>query len=366
MLLYIWINKYKHINKTGFNLSSNYEFSFSIEEEDPKEKIIKGSLRCIKKRNPKIFSEQIEDIRAIIGENGSGKSTLIDVLVQNIMTKSNFFFDGFLITDEFIFNRKGISFGESLQELKYFDLKEILNVELVNYRRKGFQKKLNVEEVKDNYHGQIATSHLDHLSIIHYSPLLNIDRITNIEGLAGSSRIWETDYWHYYDYTTENCIVEDYYSLNAGESNYYISGESELLAHKSVESKRNLEFLANEIFQKLPFKNRINDVSIRLNFFYERFWESIDSFLKSDNALEGRIEQVINSIEQKDTKEKSTLKELESNLYISFIYGALKYEYNYRMNFGNWSKSNAILTTIDLFLSTTSKTRIHKTTLENF
>lgn len=366
MLLYLWVNKYRHISKTGFNLSSNFEFSFLIEEEKPKEKIIKGNLKCVKKKNPKIFDDQIEDIRAIIGENGSGKSTLLEILIQNIMTQSNFFFDGFIVTDKYIFNRKGIDFGKSITEIKYFNLKEVPNVELVNYRRDEFQRKLKPDEVKDNYHGQIATSHLDHLSIIHYSPLLNIDRVANIEGVAGSSKTWETDYWHYYDLTTENCIVDDYYSLNSGETSYYISGESELLAHKSGESKRNLEFLSNDIFERLPFKNRIGSITIRLNDFYERFWESIDSFLKTDNELQGRIEEVITSIREKDVRKKDILKELESNLYVSFIYGALKFEYKSRTDFGNRENSNAILSTIELFLSTTIRTKIHKTTLKNF
>jgi predicted ATP-binding protein involved in virulence len=366
MLLYLWVNKYNHIKKTGFNLSSLYEFSFTIEKDSPKTKEIVGKLECVRKRNPKLFNEQIEDIKAIIGENGSGKSTLLEILIQNIMTKPNFYFDGFIITDKFIFNRKGIHFGKSISEIKYFDLTEVQNVELVNYNRDEFQRKLKPQEVEDSYTGQIATSHLNHLSIIHYSPLLNMDRIANIEGVAGSSRTWETDYWHYYDYTTENCIVDDYHALNIGETSYYISGESELLAHKSAESKRNLEFLSNQIFKELPFKNRIESVTIRLNDFYQRFWESIDSFLKADNELQGRIEEVITSIKEKDLREKDRLKELESNLYVSFLYGALKYEYKNRMNFGDRGKSNAILSTIELFLSSTSKTRIHRTTLENF
>lgn len=367
MLLFLWINKYKHIQKTGFNLSSLYEFDFLVEESQIDTKRIIGKLQCIKKSNANIFNSGIEDIKAIIGENGSGKSTILEVLIQNIMSKPTYYFDGFLVTDKFVFNRKGIHFGDSISKINYFNLKEVSNVELVNYNREFHERKLKSEEVKDHYQGQIATSHLNNLSIVHYSPLLNLDRIGNVDGIAGSSVTWETDFWHYYDYTTENCIVNDYYAtLNTNSTSYSISGESELLAHKSMESKRNLEFLSNEISTKLPFKNNIDSVTIRLNDFYLRFWQSVDRFFKSDNELQGRIESVITSIEEKDLKEKDTLKELESNLYISFIYGALKYEYNNRMNFGNRGKSNAIISTIDLFLSSTSKTRIHKTTLQNF
>lgn len=366
MLLYLWVNNFKHIKKTGFNLSSGYEFSFILESENTTTSEIKGGLYCKKKDSPKLFDNQIVDIKAVIGENGSGKSTVIEILIQNLMTKSNIYFDGFIVTDKYVFNRKGIQFGNSINEISYFNLREVLNVELVNYNRDEFQRKLKPDEVRDSYTGQIATSHLNHLSVIHYSPLLNIDRVANIEGLAGSSKAWETNYWHYYDFTTENCIVNDYHSLNIGESNYYISGESELLAHKSLESKRNLEFLSNKIFKQLLFKNRVDEISIRLNNFYQRFWESIDNFLKFDSETYGRIQEVIFSIREKDSKSKNHLKELEENLYVSFIYGALKYEYQYRTNFGNRKKSNALFSTIDLFLSSTKRTRIHKSALEKF
>jgi ABC-type multidrug transport system ATPase subunit len=366
MFLYLWVNKYKHIEKTGFNLSSNYEFTFTIKKASPKAKEIVGDLTCEKKRNPQIFHKDILDIRAVIGENGSGKSTLLEILVQNIMTKPSFYFDGFIITDEYIFNRKGIVFGDSISRIKYFDLRVIPNVDLVNFKRDQFQKKLKANEVLENYEGQIATSHLNHVSIIHYSPLLNIDRVSNIEGVAGSSRTWETNYWHYYDLTTENCIVDDYNSYNIGESSYFISGESELLTHKHMESKRNLDFLSDEVFPQLPFINRINEVTISLNDFYKRFWESIDNFLKADTETEGKIQQVIRAISIKDFKKENTLKRLESNLYVAFIYGALKYEYKHLSNFGHRKDSNALLATINKFLKANEVTRIHKTTLRNF
>lgn len=360
MILYFWINKYKHIEKTGFNLSSEYNFSFIEDENILTAGNITGKLMCEKFDNPKIFHESISDIKAIIGENGSGKSTLLQAFIQNIMTKSNSYFDGFIVTDKFIFSRDEISFGGSLDEISFLDLKLISNVDLVNFDRDNFTKKaLSPEEIKYFSDGQIATRHLNDTSIIHYSPILNVDRIFNSEGLAGSSKAWETNYWHYYDLTTENCIVDDYNSLSISESNYYLSGESELLAHRSAESKRNLEFLLNEIFKELPFKNSITKVTIRLNDFYRRFWESIDSYLKSDDDFQGIIEEVIYSIKE-DNTDKDRNPDLESNIYISILFGALKYEYRKNMNFGNRGNSNGLALTIDTFVKSAKNAKSHK------
>lgn len=360
MILYFWINKYKHIEKTGFNLSSEYNFSFIEDENILTASNITGKLLCEKFANPKIFHESISDIKAIIGENGSGKSTLIQALIQNIMTKSNSYFDGFIVTDQFIFSREEISFGQSLDQISFLNLKLISNVDLVNFDRNNATKRaLTQEEIKYYSDGQIATRHLNNTSIIHYSPLLNVDRIFNSEGLAGSSKAWETNYWHYYDLTTENFIVDDYNSLSISESNYYLSGESELLAHRSAESKRNLEFSLNEIFKELPFKNNITKVTLRLNDFYRRFWESIDNYLKSDDDIQGIIDKVIYSIKE-DKKNKDSDHVLESNIYISMMFGALKYEYRENMNFGNHGDSNALASTIDTFAKSAKNAKSHK------
>lgn len=353
-------------------MSSQYNFTFSIAEDitltenNVTTSTIRGKLTCIKNENINIFDEAISDVKAIIGENGAGKSTLIEVIVRNIMTKPSHYFDGFIVTDKFVFNRNGIDFGNSINNITCLNLLEVTNLDLVNFNRSEYQKKVIEKEMTSNLHGQIATSHLNNLTIIHYSPLLNIDRITNIEGVAGSSRIWETDSWHYLDFTTENCIVNDYNAFYIEGDTTQVSGDSELLAHKSAESKRNLELLVSSMSESLPFKNKINEVQISLNDFYKRFWESIDGYFKSDNEALGRITQVMSTIESKAFKGDDNLKQLESELYASFIYGSLKHEYLYRSRFGQYNKSNALLFTIELFLESTTDSIVYDSALRAF
>ena len=72
-LLYLWIDNYKNISKTGFNFSTEYDFEYSDDKRE---------LTITKRENTKVnlFDESFLNITAIIGKNGSGKSNLIEFL----------------------------------------------------------------------------------------------------------------------------------------------------------------------------------------------------------------------------------------------------------------------------------------------
>lgn len=356
MILFLWVNNYRHIQKKGFNLSSKFEFEFILEQESS-ENII-GELVCKENQSIDLFKNGIKDIKLLVGENGAGKSTILEILIQNIMTSYDNKFDGFLVTDEYIFYRQNIIIKDSTN-IPSLNLKQVSNHHIINYNRPSYKG-----EVKTGL-GQIATTFLSKFSVVHYSPLLNTDRIHNFEGIAGSTKIWETNYWHYFDITTENMIVNDYYGTRTGSDSYYISGESELLAYKTNEVKRNLEFLFDENHGETFFKNRVQYVDFKLNDFYSRYWDSIDSYFKDENELNGEIEGALKFIEEKSFG-KDKFDELESNLYKQFIYGVLKYEYNHQMNFSRGSSENALSRTINSFLESTSGRRNPRTVLENY
>lgn len=363
MLLYLWINDFKHIKKTGFNLSSHFEFDFKLQTGINSENI-RGRLSCIKKNSIRLFNERIYDVKAVIGENGAGKSTLIDALVKFFIQKENYF-DGFLVTDKYIFNRNNTDFGDSISKIDCLSLEEIQNVDLVNKTRDVFQLKVTEKDIENRYHGQVASTYLENFSLIHYSPLLNINRVANIEGLAGSNRVYETDYWHYYDCTTENSIVNDFRAFNF-EYEYDITGESELLAYKNGETRRLLTFLSSEYADVLPFPIYIKDIIIGINDFYNRFWESIDSYLKDDSDVQGRISEHLFRVQEDVDKTKDNSLILKSNIYKEYILGALKYEYKSRLSFGNFPSSNAILSTIDDFLKISNENSSYQDILERF
>lgn len=69
-LLYLWIDNYKNIYKTGFNFSS--EFIFDYDDE-----LRKLNITPSEKKKLILFDASICNITAIIGRNGSGKSNLL-------------------------------------------------------------------------------------------------------------------------------------------------------------------------------------------------------------------------------------------------------------------------------------------------
>ncbi|MBK8564119.1 MAG: AAA family ATPase [Saprospiraceae bacterium] len=95
-ILYVWIKKYKNIEKQGFNFSPKWRFNYDpetgkLDVEDRQDKVIDN-----------FFGEHISNVTAIVGENGSGKSGILEFILDVL-----FSFKGdynlVLITDRTIF-----------------------------------------------------------------------------------------------------------------------------------------------------------------------------------------------------------------------------------------------------------------------
>jgi predicted ATP-binding protein involved in virulence len=86
-LVYLWVEKYKNIEKQEFNFSPRFECKFYDEyeiDEDGKEKLKDNCKLEIKpKKHQSIFPDNM-NITAIVGENGSGKSNLLEILSNYI------------------------------------------------------------------------------------------------------------------------------------------------------------------------------------------------------------------------------------------------------------------------------------------
>ncbi|RZV19504.1 AAA family ATPase [Aliarcobacter butzleri] len=83
-LVYLWVEKYKNIEKQGFNFSPNFDVKFTPVYED-KQLSVKSELKITPKENPlKAFFPKNINVTAIVGENGSGKSSIIEKILSNI------------------------------------------------------------------------------------------------------------------------------------------------------------------------------------------------------------------------------------------------------------------------------------------
>ena len=75
-LVYLWVEKYKNIEKQGFNFSPRFECSY---DEKKNELTVDENKEYVS-----IFPDNI-NITAIVGENGSGKSNIFEALISNLM-----------------------------------------------------------------------------------------------------------------------------------------------------------------------------------------------------------------------------------------------------------------------------------------
>lgn len=358
MILYIWINKYKNISKTGFNLSSKYNFSFKESDIKSITNGVEGELSLELIETINLYPQNITDFKVIIGENGSGKSSLFELIINNLINENTRGFDGFLVTDKYIFYRDNSKIVyKSSKKLK---LALVDDYEILNYKRPAYKDKINVGLKR------LVEAQLINKSIVYYNPILNIDKVTDNEGVSCSTKNWEIGY-EFLDISTENKIVGDYSNSGTSGNQYRLSGDSELLSFKIYETKRSLSFLLEKKFKSLMlFDNKIEKVYFSINSFYDKYWKSIDEYFKSDNQLQGNIQKVLTFIEDKKTSSRLGFTNLESNLYKQFTYGVLKFEFEHRQNFGHRGDSNALFETLKDFQEATKLKRTPRSVLESF
>ena len=115
-LVYLWVDKYKNIEKQGFNFSPRFRCEY---DEDTKELNIVDKDETGEFYPKNFFGENI-NVTAIVGENGSGKSSLIDIvykLLYNIELNFKFIF---VYDNYYISNIKSIYVNNNLKEKQIF------------------------------------------------------------------------------------------------------------------------------------------------------------------------------------------------------------------------------------------------------
>lgn len=281
MLLYLWIEEFKNIKQTGFNLSSRYDFGFEPTGFDRQFNCVnRGILTCNKSTSKnRLFAKNIEDIIAIIGENGAGKSTILEVLIQNIMAPGIFSpiskqyrsFNGFLVSDRYVFNRNDIDFGESVNSIEVLPLKILHNRDCVEEIRKVYKSTDEIPE--DSYFladGRLSNSFLSETTTIFFSTLLNSDSGVG-SGPIGKLRDSGSDL---FDITTENLIHNDFAHLKF-MADRGSPPESPLPVHDSSEKIRILNLVLDLPRIAIPFVPSTPKITIQIGEYYEAVWRGL-------------------------------------------------------------------------------------------
>lgn len=331
-LLYLWVNNYRNIDKIGFNLSSKAEF-FSEVKDVRSDGTIVMDLDFTYYQNLEIFPENIFDIKAVVGENGSGKSNLLFYLMNFLMNKSSHSINGFLVTSEYIFIRDKIEFEKLPSKIFDKELQVVYNNDIVNFLRSEYKQKVTREQAEDMRSDNLMETYFKEDYLIFYSNILNQDNYFNSEGLKNSYTLWENQIANFFDISTEGLIVQDYQSHSNGPGGF-ISGESELLSYKYLESIRALNFISSEEANKVSVQFPINRIYVHFNDFNKRFWESIDMFFAPNNPAQGLIQNKI--FEQRDKiKETRSEQAFFNELSIEVLFCLLSYELTDFYNFSS-------------------------------
>jgi polyhydroxyalkanoate synthesis regulator phasin/predicted ATPase len=269
MILYFWTyTDNKIIHKTGFNLSSKYDFEFTLTSSEshlPTNKTpIQGELTVKKIDTPILFNEQIKDVKVIVGKNGSGKSSIINEL-NRVLFRNKDWYDVsenpfFIVVSDFV------GYEEQIDVIHSSGIIIDCTQNIRNYI------------LIENFNNSIVHQHIKNTLFVRYSPLLTINNVGDYGYDLGSLPEVYGSSLEYYDISTENQMVRD-------TKEYSTSLKSDLLSHKNAEGWRILEFILTDgesILKEFNFKNEIPDITFNIESSGIERIEEIQEFATGD------------------------------------------------------------------------------------
>lgn len=331
-ILYFWIREHKNIKHLGFNLSSRVLIEPTIKYDESLDGTIDVSLNIIENNNEiiDIFPNNIIDIKAVLGENGSGKSALLFWLINFIMNdKTNAF--GFLVTDKFIIVRDKINFTSETYRIGGKLLEIIHPEDIINFDRGNYKRKIHRDEAFSMRGKNLMETYFKGNYFIYYSTSLNQDNYYNSDGVQNSYFLWQSQSPNYFDISTESLIISDY-ANHKNTPEYFVSGESELLSFKYLESLRMLNFLSDDSIYGLDLKFQIHTVNIGFTGFNEIFWESVDRLISDNSSRDKTIDSILKFDSAKAAELNyvdAFLEILRQEIMYCILSFQLKHSYNY-------------------------------------
>lgn len=299
-LLYIYIDRYKNIQNTGFNLSSDYQIEFNGNEENPLLQIQKNDTGI-----PYLFHENFLDVKGIVGENGAGKSNLLEFLYNECTSDTylmNEFFGSYISKRLMVYEGKpgevkivAASFWKA--KLASDKIKCIGNFKF-NYST-NFKISINKE---------VSFNDIDQENknlIIYYSNIFDQKQSYQSNDLINLST----------NYLVYNDIVSKY-------NNAEIRGQAN--AHRLMELERQFDFVVN-FKDELPFNLRsffeIQITSIYVDILNKEKTKYDKGPEIPENSFLNRIDSWILFMKKEhDSSNNSFLSVLERMYFTYFIY----------------------------------------------
>lgn len=308
-LVYLWVDKYKNIDKQGFNFSPRFRCEYDYE---------KNELNIIDKDEtgefyPKNFFGDNINITAIVGENGSGKSSLVyqlltkDTFYCSIVQKNHYFDKKLWIYDNDInkiiyLNCEDISFYNNVL-LYNEDIDSILYTNEYNINQ-YLEKKLDVGDRYKAYNIAISffvyTNNLDYLKEFSFLPThieLNLIKRITLNDLNNLEfyRFEQDDDWN----DTKHIIVVDSSAIDKFVE--FINQKLDITI-KNLKTEADIKYYLciREFIYKL---NKHDRDSLKLfenivsnNYENDNFNEDLDEYILSKDQIFREIIKSVNQI----------------------------------------------------------------------
>ena len=331
-MFYFWVQDYRNISRTGFNLSSKVQFNCEVNSVNQDGSFDLSLSHQVVDNGMELLPSNILDIKTFVGQNGTGKTNILFYLLNFLMNKEPSKINGFLITNNYIFIRGKYNINNIPAQLFEKQIEVINNADIFNFYKKDRDKKLTEEQANSGKKFNLFETFFKDEYLIFYSNILNQDNFYNIDGIANSYALWENQLQNYFDISTEASIVQDYNNNNVGQS-YFLTGESEMLSYKSGESLRALSFLSKKELQpSIPFENF--GIHVSFNDFNSKYWHGIEYLVSRNEPYSGIISRTLQQHDDKISAKESTSKESFYNeLYKNILFTILKFQLKYYSDF---------------------------------
>ncbi|UXC29517.1 ATP-binding protein [Aliarcobacter butzleri] len=306
-LVYLWVEKYKNIEKQGFNFSPRFRCEYDAE---------KNELNIIDKDEtgefyPKNFFGDNINITAIVGENGSGKSGILSGLNQIIAYSKDNNIVIFRLNDKLYCNKK-CAFNKNIEILtekvllgrknKYFSIithtSDFIDSEIFLDRELSIYKEVHPMAIRD-YDINSLNIMFMHLDLNYSNYLSYIQKLVFIMLINRESKIFFPN--KYKISLHANFLIKKLFDISL----YYPLDQDEILKNKcenyiyKLISKNDIDYIINFYFFMKKYSSNDKKYLDLVKYFSAEKFLTIDmlNISNDENIIRNKFLQVYTQTE---------------------------------------------------------------------